>query len=52
MGAEMKLREAQKSCPEALKSLENGLKMENVDVHEAIDKTMKIFELQVRKAKL
>ena len=31
LGAKMKLREAQKSCPEAPKSLENNLKTKNQD---------------------
>ena len=43
MGANMKLREAQKSCPEALKSLENDLKIKNLDFHETIEKSMKII---------
>ena len=36
--AEMELGEAQKSSPEALKSLEVDLKIENLDAHETIDK--------------
>ena len=35
--AEMELGEAQKSSPEALKSLEIDLKIENLDVHETIE---------------
>ena len=37
LGAKMKLREAQKSCPEALKSLENNLTIKNLDFHETIE---------------
>ena len=33
LGANMKLRGAQKSCPEALKSLENNLKIKILDFH-------------------
>ena len=36
--AEMKLGGAQKSSPEALKSLEIDLKIENLDFHETIEK--------------
>ena len=39
--AEMELGEAQKSFPETLKSLESDLKIENLDFHETIEKTMK-----------
>ena len=35
-GANMELREAQKSCPEALKSLGNDLKIEHLDFHESV----------------
>ena len=42
--AEMELGEAQKSSPEALKSLEIDLKMGNLDVHETIEKAMKIID--------
>ena len=37
LGAKMEFREAQKSSPEALKSLENDLKMKNLDFHETIE---------------
>ena len=40
----MKLREAQKSCPEARKSLENDLKLKNLDVHKTIDNSVKIVD--------
>ena len=35
LGAKMELGEAQKSSPEALKTLEHDLKIKNLDVHEA-----------------
>ena len=44
MRAEMELGEAQKSSPEALKSLEIDLKIENLDFHETIEKSMKIID--------
>ena len=44
LGAKMKLREAQKSCPEALKSLENNLKIENLDFHKTIEKLVKTID--------
>ena len=37
MRAEMELGEAQKTSPEALKSLEINLKMKKLDVHETIE---------------
>ena len=37
LGTKMELREAQKSSPEALTSLENYIKIKNVDFHEAIE---------------
>ena len=37
MKAEMELGEAQKNSPEALKSFEIDLKIENLDVHESLD---------------
>ena len=42
MRAEMEFGESQKSSPEALKSFENGLKLENLDFHETIENSMKI----------
>ena len=42
--AEMELGEAQKSSPEALKSFEIDLKIENLDFHETIEKSMKIID--------
>ena len=44
--AEMELGEAQKSSPEALKSFEIDLKIENLDFHETIENQLKslIFE--------
>ena len=44
-GANMKLREAQKSCPEALKSLENNLKIKNKDFLKTIESSLKIIDL-------
>ena len=41
--AEMKLGGAQKSSPEALNSLENDLKIENLDFQETIDKSMNTY---------
>ena len=40
----MKLKEAQKSSTEALKSSENDLKIKNVNVHKTIKKTTDIFD--------
>ncbi len=40
----MELKEAQKSSPEALKSLENNLKMKNSDLHETIEHLMNIID--------
>ena len=40
----MELGEAQKSSPEALKSLEKYLKIKNIDFHEAIEKPTKIID--------
>ena len=34
MGAEMEVGEAQKSAPEAFESLEDDLKIKNLDFHE------------------
>ena len=44
LGAKMKLREAQKSCPEALKSLENNLKIKNSDFHKTIENSLGIID--------
>ena len=38
----MEIRETQKSLPEALKSLENDLKVQNIDFHESLQFSMKI----------
>ena len=38
--AQLKLGEAQKSFPEALKSLEVDIKIQNLDFHETIEKTI------------
>ena len=38
------LGEAQKSSPEAFESLEDDLKSKNLDVHETIEKSMKIID--------
>ena len=40
----MELGGAQKSSPEALKSLDIDLKIENLDVHETIGHTMKLID--------
>ena len=44
MGAEKEAREAQKSSPEAFESLEDDLKIKIFDVHETIEKAMKIVD--------
>ena len=41
--AKMKVKVAQKSSTEALKSSENDLKIKNVNVHKTIEKSFKIF---------
>ena len=48
----MELREAQKSSPEALKSLESDLKIKNLDFHETIENTMKIFDFSSSEGQL
>ncbi len=48
----MELGEAQKSSPEALKSLEKYLKIKNIDFHEAIEKTMKIVDFSSSEGQL
>ena len=40
LGAEMELGDAQKSSPEAFESLEDDLKIKNLDFHETIEKSM------------
>ena len=40
----MKHKEAQKSSTEALKSLDNDLKIKNVNVHKTIQKAFKISD--------
>ena len=40
----MGLREAQEGSLEALKSLENDLKIKNEDVHKTIENSMKIID--------
>ena len=42
--AKMKLKVAQKSSTEALKSSENDLKIKNVNVHKTIGKTTNIVD--------
>ena len=44
LGAEMELGDAQKSSPEAFESLEDDLKIKNLDFHETIGKTTKIID--------
>ena len=44
LGAEMTLGDAQKSSPEASESLEDDLKIKNLDFHETIEKSMKIID--------
>ena len=48
----MELREAQKSSPEALKSLENDLKIKNVDFHETIENLMEIIDFSSSEGQL
>ena len=40
----MTLGDAQKSSPEASESLEDDLKIKNLDFHETIEKSMKIID--------
>ena len=40
----MTVKVAQKSSTEPVESLENDLKMKNVNVHKTIEKSMKIIE--------
>ena len=42
----MELGEAQKSSPEAFESLEDDLKIKNLDVHENIKKSMIFLDAQ------
>ena len=44
LGAKVELREAQKSSPEALRSLENNLKVKDLDFHRTIENLMKIID--------
>ena len=48
----MELGEADKSSPEALKSLEIDLKIENLDVHETIEKSMNIIQFSSSEGQL
>ena len=48
----MELGETQKSSPEALKSLENDLKIKKLDVHETIEKSMKIIDFSSSEGQL
>ena len=48
----MELGEAQKSFPEALKSLEIDLKIENLVFHETIEKSMKIIDFSSSEGQL
>ena len=41
----MELGDAQKSSPEAFESLEDDLKIKNLDFREIIEKAMKIIDL-------
>ena len=50
MRAEMELGEAQKSSPEALKSFEIDFKIENLDLHETIEKQLKQLIFRAPKA--
>ena len=43
--ANLKLKVAQKSCPEPFESSENDPKIKNVNVHKTIEKPMKIIDL-------
>ena len=42
----MELGEAQKSCPEALKSLEKDLKIKNLDFHKTIEQSTNIIDFR------
>ena len=44
LGAKMKLREAQKSCPEPPKSLENNLEIKNQDFLKTIENHLKTID--------
>ena len=48
----MELGETQKSSPESLKSFENDIQIENVDVHETIGKQTEIFDLSSSEGQL
>ena len=48
----MELGEAQKSSPEALKSLENDLKIKNLNVHETIVNLVEIFDFSSSEGQL
>ena len=48
----MELGEAQKRFPETLKSLESDLKIENLDFHETIEKSMKIIDFSSSEGQL
>ena len=52
MRAKKELGEAHESFPEALKSLENDLKMENLDFHETIENYMNIIEFSSSEGQL
>ena len=52
MKVKMEFGEAQKSSPEALKSLENDLKIKNLDFHSTIETSMKIFEVSSSEGQL
>ena len=50
LGAKMVLGEAQKSSPDALKSLGNDLNIKSIDVHEALPKPRKSLTFQAPEA--
>ena len=50
--AKMELGEAQKSFPEALKNLENDLKIKNLDFHETIGKPVKSIDVSSSEGQL
>ena len=52
MRAKMKLKVAQKNVTEPVESSENDLKIKNVNVHETIEKSMKIFDFSSSEGQL
>ena len=48
----MELGDAQKSSPEAFESLEDDLKIKNLDFHETIETSMKIIDFSSSEGQL